>query len=208
MVVRSIQDEGCPRRPAASSRAAFTLVEMLAVLLIISVLASVALGAYWKARDTAWREKTRDTARQLAIAWNMRLVDDAKFPDAKSFDLTASVVTDSGTVPASATDSPGDPNALATFATTPLNMALVCVASNNTQSRIYFEQNAAQRASILNGGGLKDHWNNFFYVRLDKHYDGKIPNPTNSTTSIRANVIVWSTGKRPDHMNEWILAFQ
>ena len=188
--------EATRRDPAAA--AGFTLIEMMAVLLIICILVSLAIGAYWKARDTAWREKARDTARQLAIAWNMRLVDDTKFPDS---------IPDSGNNSVSGAPSVNPADGLEpTFATTGANMALVCVASNNTQSRVYFEQNATQRSLTLSGG-LKDHWDHYFYVTLDKDYDGTIKSPVDGST-IHANVIVWSMGKRPDKKEEWVVAFQ
>jgi len=172
-------------------KTAFTLAELLVSLTVIGILATLGVGSFWKARDTAWREKTRDTARQLAVAWNMRLVDDGQFP-VFTVDTSVTPPTAPSTIQ----------NAMV-FATTPINMAQVCVSSNNVQKRIYFEQNAAARVY-----GLQDHWGNYFYVALDTSYTGTIASPTNTSSVIHANVVVWSTGKTPSNPNSWIVAAQ
>ena len=55
-------------------RAGFTLVELLIVILVISILIAVGFGAFQQARNTAWKQKSRDSARQIATAWNLRLL--------------------------------------------------------------------------------------------------------------------------------------
>ena len=59
----------------------FTLIEMIAVLLILALVAAAVTGGLAKARDRAWRLRARDTCRQLCEAWNMYLIDEHKFPD-------------------------------------------------------------------------------------------------------------------------------
>jgi len=193
-------------------KTAFTLAEVLVALVVIGILATLGVGSYWKARDTAWREKTRDTAHQLAIAWNMRLVDDGQFPAPSMFDNTIVPkipLANSGNVqqqlsgPYSWSDGNGNSGKAQIFASTVPNMAQVCVSSNNVQRRIYFEQSAAARTN-----GLLDHWGNYFYVALDTSYIGTIASPTNTATVIHANVLVWSTGKTPSNPSSWIVAGQ
>jgi type II secretory pathway pseudopilin PulG len=94
-------------------------MELLVVILIIGILASIGVGLYIQARNTAWKERARDTARQIAIAWNVRLLDDHKFPDAIVLLY------------------PSQP-----FQTTAANMAIL---NSNAYSRIYLEQSAEQR---------------------------------------------------------------
>ncbi len=58
----------------------FTLVEMIAVLLILALVAAAVTGGLAKARERAWRLRARDTGRQLCEAWGMYLLDEHRFP--------------------------------------------------------------------------------------------------------------------------------
>ena len=158
------------RAPRSAFRG-FTLVEMLVVLLIIGLLASAAFGAFRMARLAAWKQKARDTCRQLAYSWNQRLIEDTKWPADTAFD--------------GATNDNSD----LIFDTGATNMAVLNV---NSQSAGFFEQSAEQRAA-----GLLDRWNHFFHVRLDADYDGKVYNPV-SASNVFANVLVWSEGPGPE----------
>lgn len=199
-------------------RRGFTLVEVLTALLIVSIMITLAIGAFIRARNNAWRERARETARQLATAWNLRLVDDGRFPDPATAPFDTSV-----TPPAAAT---ADPNSL-TFATTALNMAFVSETNycGNLQYHVYFEQTKAQRRAAYEAGGqdlgLRDHWNGYFFVRLDVanggsgNYDGVIKNPRpaayrppNETDDIHASVVVWSCCGSPNDPSKWAVAYQ
>jgi prepilin-type N-terminal cleavage/methylation domain-containing protein len=159
-------------------RNGFTLVELLGVILIISILAAAMIGLYQQARNAAWKEKARDSAHQIAIAWNIRLMDDHKFPD--------TIVS----IPQP-------------FQTTAANMAIL---NSNIYNRIYLEQSAEQRIND-NNHGMKDKWGNFFYVQLDTTYGGAIKDPRDSSATINANVVVWSTGPHPsDKANSYCVA--
>ena len=48
---------------------AFTLVELLGVMIIIMILAAILLPATTKVRNAAWRARARDTAHQLVAVW-------------------------------------------------------------------------------------------------------------------------------------------
>ena len=62
--------------------AGFTLIEMLMVVLMISILLASAIGIYWQARIFAWKETSRDSARQIAMAVNTGLMKNSDFPPA------------------------------------------------------------------------------------------------------------------------------
>ncbi len=176
---------GKQQQMAAGSRSAllqrrsgFTLLELLSVVLILGLLISIAFGTFVQARNAAWKQKARDSARQIATAWSTRLVENRAFPSASAF--TADPVYDT------------DPNSF-TFETTTNNMAVLN----------YIDQNAEQRLS-----GMKDKWGRFFHVRLDTNYDGTVLNPIDATSLIRANVLVWSLGPTPLYpSNSWIMVW-
>lgn len=61
-------------------KSGFTLIEMIAVLLILSILAAALTAGLGTARNKAWRAKARETCRNICEAWNMYLLDMRKFP--------------------------------------------------------------------------------------------------------------------------------
>lgn len=58
----------------------FTLIEMVAVLLILAILAAALTAGLANARNKAWRTQARETCRELCTAWNAYLLDVRKFP--------------------------------------------------------------------------------------------------------------------------------
>ena len=58
----------------------FTLIEMIAVLLILAILAAALTAGLANARNKAWRTQARETCRELCTAWNAYLLDIRKFP--------------------------------------------------------------------------------------------------------------------------------
>lgn len=61
-------------------KSGFTMVEMIAVLLIMAVLAAALTAGLATARSKAWRTKARETCRNVCTAWNLYLIDMHKFP--------------------------------------------------------------------------------------------------------------------------------
>ena len=61
-------------------KSGFTLIEMIAVLLILSILTAALTAGLGTARNKAWRAKARETCRNICEAWNMYLLDMRKFP--------------------------------------------------------------------------------------------------------------------------------
>lgn len=74
-----MQRKTCKRRFAG--RAGFTLVEMLAVVFIIALLASLAFPFLSVIRNRAWRTRAHQQAQQVAQAWNAYLLDHRRWPD-------------------------------------------------------------------------------------------------------------------------------
>lgn len=69
-------------------KSGFTLIEMIAVLLILAILAAALTAGLGNARNKAWRTQARETCRELCTAWNAYLLDCRKFPvkNAKALD--------------------------------------------------------------------------------------------------------------------------
>lgn len=175
------------RTPRAQRRDAFTLLEMLTVVLIIGVLASAVLGLYAQARKVTWKQQTRNMTRQLANGWKMRLQDDHAWPDQSRFDNT--------TVLGSDVDFPADAN----------NMSVLNVDANG-RTNTYFEVNAKQW-----GTGVRDYWGNFLCVRLDFDSDGKIQNPVGNQSDVQnviyASALSYSWGPHKDKQKDWVVSY-
>ena len=61
-------------------KSGFTLIEMIAVLLILAILSAALTAGLGAARNKAWRAKARETCRNISEAWNLYLVDMHKYP--------------------------------------------------------------------------------------------------------------------------------
>ena len=154
----------------------FTLIELLTVIVIITILSSVIIVAYIHARDAAWKQKTRDSARQIATAINLYMLANRAYPDINQIYNYNSGV----------------------FKTSSTNMMIL------NSSTTYLEQNAEQRVYDpdhiewdgpvgVTNGGFRDKWGYYFHVQIDPTYSGTVNNPVDGSP-VHANVIVWSMG--------------
>jgi len=157
----------------------FTLIEMVAVLLILALLSAAITGGLSKARARAWRTQSRETCRQLSQAWNLYLTDERAFP------------ADLG-------------NAQKVKA---LYENIRYVSEGTASGRVYVELTDKEKESEKNGGGLRDHWKQLIYFSLDTDYNGMVENPhpevfieeddeekLKKFKNVRASSIVWSEG--------------
>ncbi|MDD5705621.1 MAG: type II secretion system protein [Kiritimatiellae bacterium] len=155
--------------------AGFTLVEMLVVVAIIAILTAVTLSLMQSSRDSAWRAKARDTARQIVAAWNLYLQDQHGFPAPSAFFDVA-------------------PATIGGYPTTVANLKVL------NASRIYLELKKDELQQ-----GLMDRWRQPFYFNLDFNYDGLMENPALKADPgkvpeellVRGNAIAWSLGRNP-----------
>ena len=173
----------------------FTLIEMVAVLLILALLAAVVTGGLSKARERAWRTQARETCRQLTQAWNVYLVDERKFPaelgNAKEVKAEYEKIK--------------------------------FLADGTSAKRVYLELTEKEKEDTKKGGGLRDHWGSdswgnsgqLLLFSLDMDYDGVVENPhpeafvdpgenEKKFEKVRATSIAWSEGNprkasRPDN---------
>jgi prepilin-type N-terminal cleavage/methylation domain-containing protein len=69
-----------PPKQLADASAAFTLVELLVVVAIIAILASLLLPAFWKAKSDAWTAVCRSNLRQFGVSLECYLGDFHAYP--------------------------------------------------------------------------------------------------------------------------------
>ena len=155
----------------------FTMIEMVAVLLILAILAAAVTGGLSKARDRAWRTQARETCHQLAQAWNAYLVDERKFPD--GLGTGEGVLTEYDKIK--------------------------YLVGEVDSGRVYLELTDKEKEGKAQGGGLRDPWRQLFSFTLDLDYDGLVKNPypdafvdegddSEKYKKVRASSIVWSEG--------------
>lgn len=149
-------------------RTAFTLIEMLAVILIISILIAIAFGVFAGVRQQAWRAKSRDLARQIAHAWTQRLLTEREFP-------AAAITAQGGALG----------GALGILQSNAEHLDLL--NAGQTNGTYFLELKVDERRD-----GLKDKWGTLFNVRLDTDYDGLVKHPFDSSIELRTSVVVWS----------------
>jgi len=174
-------------------RDAFTLVEMLVVVMVIGILAASVLGIYGQTRKVTWKQQTRNMTRQLSNAWKMRLQDDHAWPDPTRFDNTKTAGND------------------VDFPTDVINMAALNLDANG-KTNTYFELNATQWGADPTKNGLRDHWGNFLHVRLDLDSDGKIWNPVgvqSDANAINSSAVAYSYGPTglTGNQKDWVVSF-
>jgi prepilin-type N-terminal cleavage/methylation domain-containing protein len=153
----------------------FTLIEMIAVLLILAILAAAMTAGLSIAREKAWRTQAREACRNVCVAWNTYLLDVRKFPKNVPKDGKEVKATYDNMKWIVDTDPNKYPNEL-------------------PPSRIYLEISEKEKTD-----GLKDHWDQPIMFSLDMDYDGEVENPYPNAfdpalPKAKASSIAWSDG--------------
>jgi prepilin-type N-terminal cleavage/methylation domain-containing protein len=146
----------------------FTLVEMVAVLLILAILAGALTAGLANARNKAWRTQAREACRELCTAWNAYLLDVRKFPR----------------------DLGGASGLNATYG----NLKAIVDPDENRFKRIYFEISERERdTGLLDhwGGMIKFSLDTDYDGEVDNPYPNVFEPPISKA---KATSIAWSEG--------------
>ena len=186
------------RRPVPNSRGApsgerddaFTIIELLVVILIIAVLMGLAFPVYQGVQNSAKKTQAKNDLIQIVTAVNAFYTEYGKYPTTASTDADA------------------------TYGLANTNRALfdelrAVTSALNTRQIVFLSPPDARdatnpRAGIAATGSASagqyfDPWGATYVVRIDWNYDNEVPNPysanAGATPNLRNGVIAWSLGK-------------
>lgn len=178
-----LREGGGAKRRGENASSGFTMVEMVAVVLILSLLIAASSTAISGARRTAYRTHSRETARQLANAWTAYVTDQGYFPDKNKFhDKEGSVFAAS-------------PYNIGTL----LNTQYLSDGTTKDPSSITYYQASEKEidtsTSNVTGTGILDRWKNVIYFTLDFDLVGQIDSPLGDG-KVNASALAFSTDSK------------
>ncbi len=156
----------------ADARRGFTMVEMLVVIAIIAILASLILSGLNIARQRAKVTRARRDVAQLMTVWTAYYADYGRFPEISAASRLGE--TENGTV------------------ITGHDVVQIMRGRENFNSqnrrRITYMDFHRDTTQFL------DPWGNPYRIVWDHDYDGDITVPGNPPETLRMSVAVWSAG--------------
>jgi len=193
-----------PKRNLFNKRnsAAFTLIEMIVVMLIIATLAALFMGAATSAFDRARRTQAKNDVIQIATAVNAFYTEYGRYPV-----TVTSTATDaffgSGTTPAGCTNYTNNDvlfNVLRNITSDANAVAL------NPRQIVFLSPGGAKntvppRGGIATDNRYYDPWGSQYAILIDTNYDNTLTNPYSDTdgsagtTPLRFGVVTYSYGK-------------
>ncbi len=161
-------------------RDGFTLVEILVVIGIMALLASLMMGGLSAAKSKARKTQARTEVAQIATAWKVYYVDYKHFPI-------------DGTGNAYSIDDVMGEKAIRILQG---NYSGAPWSDMNPRNTAYLDFHA-ETTEQSGYAGYLDPWGNVYQVRLDEDYDGYVSVPKKDGTGnedIRFSVAAWSMG--------------
>jgi prepilin-type N-terminal cleavage/methylation domain-containing protein len=169
---------------------AFTLVELLVVIVIISVLAGLSFPVYQGIRNSAKKTQAKNDVLQIVTAVNAFYTEYGRYP------IASTVTTD-----IAATFGQGGSDSKPLFEelrgkTTTFNTRQIVFISPAEDTNL-----ASPKGKVGSDGQFHDPWGSAYVIRIDADYDNQIsPNPYGATNGagpepVREGVIAWSLGK-------------
>jgi prepilin-type N-terminal cleavage/methylation domain-containing protein len=175
-----------PSRPIRRRLAAFTLIELLIVIVIIAILAAVAFPVYGMVMETVRKTEAEKDVQDLKQAISSYQLEYGRFPFGGDQDVELN------------TEDNQIMSILAGVEGNPLNR----------RGKVFYQ---GKRAKSARGGEpvggiygegdnlmMADPWGQPYYLIIDANYDNKVQNPDPSGSGefeLRQQVLVWSKGK-------------
>jgi prepilin-type N-terminal cleavage/methylation domain-containing protein len=169
--------------------AAFALIEMLVVVVIIAVLMGLAFPVFYGAQNQARKAQARNDLMQIVTAVNAYYAEYGRYP------LTPATPVDT------------------TYGASPTNELLFnelrsVAAAQNPRGIVFLsppdvKDGNKPRAGISSAPGTAgqyfDPWGKPYMIRIDTDYDNQVTNPYSQNAGgaplLRSGVIAWSFGK-------------
>ena len=171
-----------------SRQQAFTLIELVVVILIIAVLAGLSFPVYQSIQNSAKKTQAKNDVTQIVTAVNAFYTEYGRYP------IDTTVTTD-----AAATYGKG------TSSKTLLEELRGKTTTLNTRQIVFFSpaEDASQakpKGKIGSDGQFYDPWGSAYVLRIDANYANEVDNPYDPDTTagpakIRQGVLSWSLGK-------------
>jgi len=177
-----------------TGRLGFTLVEMVAVVLIISIMLGISSAAITGARRTAMRTHSMNTVKQLTGAWSAYLTDQGSFPQASKFEGRSG-----DSIPATAENIGGLLNTQYHHNGKPITSSVVYYETTEEE----VERTGTYPKFSYKGHGIIDRWGDaaktdrekaahIIYFNLDFDLVGRVTNPINGN-EVTAPALAYST---------------
>ncbi len=163
--------------------AAFTLIEMIVVMLIIATLAALFMGAATSVFDRARRAQAKNDVIQIVTAINAYYTEYGRYP------VASTITTDAfyGTLPTGVVLTSGCANAgtndllfniLRGLDTTNNLRGIVFLSPNGAKNTIPPRGGVSQRVGTI--GQYFDPWGSPYAIEIDSNYDGSASSPYSS----------------------------
>jgi prepilin-type N-terminal cleavage/methylation domain-containing protein len=177
--------------PNAEGRRAFTIIELLVVILIIGILVGFSFAAFQGVLERAKKVQAKNDLTQIVTAVNAFYTEYGKYP----------LVTDDTPI-ANTADLFYTLRAVASGANAPVNG----VPAINPRAIVFIsppdvKNPANPRSGIGSDGQFYDPWGTPYVVTIDGNYDNQIANPYSDSdgsagaAQLRSGVIAYSFGK-------------
>jgi prepilin-type N-terminal cleavage/methylation domain-containing protein len=187
------------------NRAAFTLIEMIVVMLIIATLTALFMGAATSAFDRARRTQAKNDVTQLVTAINAFYTEYGKYP------VPSAVAGDAfyGTLPTGVPLPTGCSNAGTNNVL--LDILRGIDTTNNPRTIVFLSPGGAKNTTPPRGGIVAtgqpfagqyfDPWGSPYAIEIDSGYDNQVTNPYSDldgsagASPVRQGAIAYSYGK-------------